>query len=59
MGEAKSHAINEKFLRDHLMVSLMVLQGCRQIELNRLNVGDIIKRGDQVWIKLSISYQNY
>jgi len=41
-----------KSLRDRLLVSLMVLQGCRQIELHRLNVGDIIKRGDRVGIKV-------
>ncbi len=41
-----------KSLRDRLLVSLMVLQGCRQIELHRLNVGDIIKRGDLVGIKV-------
>ncbi len=31
-------------LRDRLLVSLMVVQGCRQIGLYRLNVGDIIRR---------------
>ncbi|MDJ0727542.1 MAG: tyrosine-type recombinase/integrase, partial [Prochloraceae cyanobacterium] len=41
-----------KSLRDRLLVSLMVLQGCRQIELHRLNFGDIIRRGDRVGIKV-------
>ena len=34
-----------KELRDRLLVVLMLVQACRQIELFRLNVGDIIRRG--------------
>ncbi len=39
-------------LRDRLLVSLMLLQGCRQIELYRLNVGDIIRRGKKVGLRV-------
>lgn len=41
-----------KELRDRLLVVLMVVQGCRQIELHRLNVGDVIKRGGKVGIRV-------
>ncbi len=41
-----------KDLRDRLLVVLMLVQGCRQIELFRLNVGDVIKRGNQVGIRV-------
>ncbi len=34
-----------KGLRDRLLVVLMVVCGCRQIGLYRLNIGDIIRRG--------------
>ncbi len=40
-------------LRDRLLVSLMVIQGCRQIELHRLNVSDVIRRGNKVGIRVS------
>ena len=39
-------------LRDRLLVVLMLVQGCRQIELFRLNVGDVIRRGNQTGIKV-------
>ena len=41
-----------KDLRDRLLVVLMVVQGCRQIELNQLNVSDVIRRGDKAGIRL-------
>ena len=40
-------------LRDRLLVVLMVVQGCRQIELHRLNVGDIVRRGKKVGLRVS------
>ena len=40
-------------LRDRLLVSLMVVQGCRQIGLYRLNVGDIIRRGNKVGLRVT------
>ncbi len=39
-------------LRDRLLVVLMVVQGCRQIELHRLNVGNVIRRADLVGIEV-------
>ena len=41
-----------KELRDRLLVVLMLLQGCRQIELYRLNLADVIKRGNQVGLRV-------
>ncbi len=39
-------------LRDRLLVCLMVVQGCRQIGLYRLNVGDIIRRKGKVGLRV-------
>lgn len=39
-------------LRDRLMVGLMVLQGCRTIEIHRSCVGDIIHRGADVGLSV-------
>lgn len=45
-------------LRDRLLISVMVLEGCRTVELHRVNVGDIVKDGPnvglRVWAKRSI-----
>jgi site-specific recombinase XerD len=40
-------------LRSRLLVVLMLICGCRQIELHRLNVGDIIRRGNKVGIRVN------
>ncbi|MDJ0717776.1 MAG: site-specific integrase [Prochloraceae cyanobacterium] len=40
-------------LRDRLLVLLMVVCGCRQIGLYRLNVGDIIRREDKVGLRVT------
>ena len=39
-------------LRDRLLVVLMLVQGCRQIGLYRLNLGDIIRRGSKVGLRI-------
>ncbi|MDJ0583236.1 tyrosine-type recombinase/integrase [Crocosphaera sp.] len=45
-------------LRDRLLISVMVLEGCRTVEMHRVNVGDIVKDGPnvglQVWAKQRI-----
>jgi integrase/recombinase XerD len=45
-------------LRDRLLISVMVLEGCRTVEMHRVNVGDIVKDGPnvglRVWAKRSI-----
>lgn len=40
-------------LRDRLIVGLMGIQGCRTIEMHRVSVGDIVKRGQDVGLKVS------
>ena len=40
-------------LRDRLLVLLMVVQGCRQIGLYRLNVGDIIRKKDKIGLQVT------
>ena len=39
-------------LRDRLLVALMLIQGCRQIELHRLDLKDIIRRGGKVGLRV-------
>jgi site-specific recombinase XerD len=40
-------------LRDRLLIAVMVIQGCRTIEMHRVSVGDIVKRGKDVGLKVS------
>ena len=40
-------------LRDRLLLALMLIEGCRQIELHRLNFGDIVPFKGQVGIKVN------
>ncbi|MDJ0718140.1 MAG: site-specific integrase [Prochloraceae cyanobacterium] len=40
-------------LRDRLLVLLMVRQGCRQIGLYRLNIGDIIRRKGKLGLQIT------
>ncbi len=39
-------------LRERLLVALMLICGCRQIELHRLNVGDIVRREEGIGIEV-------
>lgn len=40
-------------LRDRLLVAMMVIQGVRTIEMHRVSVGDLVKRGKDVGLKVS------
>ncbi|MDV3003013.1 MAG: Tyrosine recombinase XerC (plasmid) [Chroococcopsis gigantea SAG 12.99] len=40
-------------LRDRLLVGLMIMQGCRTVELHRLSVGDIMHRGHDVGLRVN------
>jgi site-specific recombinase XerD len=40
-------------LRDRLLVGTMVLEGCRTIEMHRLSMEDIVKRGRDVGLRVS------
>jgi integrase/recombinase XerD len=39
-------------LRDRLLVGIMLLQGCRTVEMHRLSVGDIVHRGRDVGLRV-------
>ncbi|MEM8673208.1 MAG: tyrosine-type recombinase/integrase [Cyanobacteria bacterium P01_G01_bin.67] len=40
-------------LRDLLLVAVMVLEGCRTVEMHRACIGDIVKRGKDIGIRVS------
>ena len=40
-------------LRDRLLVALMIICGCRQIELHRLEIGDIVRFEGKVGIRVN------
>jgi site-specific recombinase XerD len=40
-------------LRDLFLVAVMVLEGCRTVEMHRASVGDIVKRGKDIGIRVS------
>ena len=40
-------------LRDRLLISLMVLQGCRTVDLHRVDMGGIVKNGKNVGLRIS------
>ncbi|MGK7958569.1 MAG: integrase, partial [Crocosphaera sp.] len=39
-------------LRDHLLISLMVLQGCRTVDLHRVCVGNMVKNAQNVGLRV-------
>jgi site-specific recombinase XerD len=40
-------------LRDRLLIAVMIIQGVRTIEMHRVSVGDIVKRGKDVGLKVT------
>ncbi len=40
-------------LRDRFLVAVMVLEGCRTVEMHRASIGDIVKRGKDIGIRVS------
>ena len=50
--EAISTDLSVASLRDRLLVAVMILQGCRTIEMHRLSLQDIIRRGDNVGLRV-------
>ncbi len=40
-------------LRDRLLISLMVLQGCRTVDLHRVKIGEIVKNGKNKGLRVS------
>lgn len=39
-------------LRDRLLVAVMMLEGCRTVEMHRLSIKDIIRRGNNVGLRV-------
>jgi integrase/recombinase XerD len=42
-----------KTLRDKLLLGVMTLEGTRTVEMHRLNVGDVVRQGQRVGLKVS------
>lgn len=40
-------------LRDKLLLGVMVLEGTRTVEMHRLNVGDVVRQGEKVGLRVS------
>ena len=40
------------FLRDRLLVAVIILEGCRTVEMHRLSIKDIIRRGKNVGLRV-------
>jgi integrase/recombinase XerD len=40
-------------LRDRFLVAIMALQGCRTIEMHRARIGDIVRQGEDVGLRVS------
>jgi integrase/recombinase XerD len=50
IGDPKSPL---KTLRDKLLLGVMTLEGTRTVEMYRLNVGDVLRQGEKVGLKVS------
>ncbi|WP_295618525.1 tyrosine-type recombinase/integrase [Chamaesiphon sp. GL140_3_metabinner_50] len=42
-----------KTLRDKLLLGVMTLEGTRSVEMHRLNIGDVVRQGTRVGLKVS------
>jgi integrase/recombinase XerD len=42
-----------KNLRDKLLLGVMTLEGTRTVEMHRLNIGDVVRQGERVGVKVS------
>jgi integrase/recombinase XerD len=42
-----------KILRDKLLLGVMTLEGTRTVEMHRLNIGDVVRQGERVGVKVS------
>ncbi len=42
-----------KILRDKLLLGVMTLEGTRTVEMHRLNIGDVVRQGQNVGLKVS------
>ncbi len=51
--DAISTDLSVASLRDRFLVAVMVLQGCRTVEMHRLSLQDIVRRGQNVGLRVS------
>ncbi len=42
-----------KIWRDKLLLGVMTLEGTRTVEMHRLNIGDVVRQGERVGVKVS------
>jgi integrase/recombinase XerD len=42
-----------KTLRDKLLLGVMTLEGTRTVEMHRLNIGDVVRQGERVGVRVS------
>ena len=40
-------------LRDRFLIAVMVMEGCRTVEMHRANIEDIVRRGDDLGLRVS------
>ncbi len=45
--------LNLKALRDKLLLGVMTLEGTRTVEMYRMNIGDVVRQGSRVGMKVS------
>jgi integrase/recombinase XerD len=51
--QAISTTLPVKTWRDKLLLGVMTLEGTRTVEMHRLNIGDVVRQGQKVGIKVS------
>ena len=52
MAQPLGTSISLKTLRDKLLLGVMTLEGTRTVEMHRLNIGDIVRQGTKVGLKV-------
>jgi integrase/recombinase XerD len=52
-GESIETCSSLKILRDKLLLGVMTLEGTRTVEMHRLNIGDVVRQGERVGLKVS------
>lgn len=52
-GASPDPRLRLKTLRDKLLLGVMTLEGARTVEMHRLNIGDVVRQGQNVGLKVS------
>jgi integrase/recombinase XerD len=53
LAQPPGTSISLKILRDKLLLGVMTLEGARTVEMHRLNIGDVVRQGGKVGLKVS------